>query len=658
MTGDAGNQSHVEDAMKMVGPTNPSRGARRPLGLTEVQLVDGFWAERQRLIAGTALPHVLHWIERAGWLDNMRVLAAHGPATGRRGREFSDSELYKALEACSWEAARSGNPLAQRTIADWGAMLAAAQEPDGYLNTNFGRPGQARRYSDLPWGHELYCYGHLIQAGAARLRSHGEDDLGAVACRAADHICREFGPTGRNAVCGHPEVETALVELYRETGRERYLAQAKLFVERRGAGLLGLAPFGREYFCDHVPVRRAKVFEGHAVRALYLAAGAVDVAVETGDDALLAAVIEQWQHTVAARTYLTGGMGARHDGESFGDDFELPPDGAYAESCASMASVMLAWRLLLATGEPRYAELAERTLHNAIAGALAADGRSFFYANPLQQRVAGPAPDPDALSPRAATGLRAPWFEVSCCPTNLSRMLASLGGYTATADSAGIRLELLTGAEIRTALPGERRVGVRVATGYPWRGQVRVVVTESDGAPWQIGLRVPSWARGATLSVDGQPRGVAAGDYAAAERPWRPGDELILELPIAPRWTYPDARIDAVRGTVAVERGPVVYCVESIDLAPGLDLERVAVITSAPPIDGPAAPEGGPSGAPAVTVRAVAAADGDRPGWPYGPDRPAPPTAESAPVRMVPFYARANRGPAAMRVFLPEHEAD
>jgi DUF1680 family protein len=634
--------------MKMVGPTNPSRGARRPLGLTEVTLTDGFWAERQRLNAEAVLPHILHWIERAGWLGNMRVLAAHGPATGRMGREFSDSELYKALEACSWEAARSGHPLAQRTIADWGAMLAAAQAPDGYLNTNFGRPGQAPRYSDLEWGHELYCYGHLIQAGAARLRSHGEDDLGAVVCRVADHICQEMGPSGRNVVCGHPEVETALVELYRQTGRERYLAQAKLFIDRRGAGLLAPAPFGREYFCDHVPVRRAKVFEGHAVRALYLAAGAVDVAIETSDDVLLAAVIEQWRHTVAARTYITGGMGARHEGESFGDDFELPPDGAYCESCAAMASVMLAWRLLLATGEPRYAELAERTLHNAIAGAPAADGHSFFYVNPLQQRAAGPAPAPDAISPRAATGLRAPWFEVSCCPTNLSRLLASLGAYTATADNTGIHLELLTGAEIHTALPGGRRVGLRVATDYPWHGRVRVAVTESDGAPWQIGLRVPSWATGATLTVDGQPRGVTAGQYARAERPWRPGDELILELPIAPRWTYPDPRLDAVRGTVAVERGPLVYCVESIDLPAGLDLDRLSVVTSAPPRDAPAADQ--PA---AVNVPAIAAAGDSRP-WPYGSDRPAEPAATTQPVRLVPFYARANRGPAAMRVFLPE----
>jgi uncharacterized protein len=636
--------------MTMVGPTNPSRGALRPLGLDEVRLTGGFWADRQRLNAEVVLPHCAMWIERAGWLENMRVLAAGGPAAGRRGREFSDSELYKLLEACSWEAGRSGDAESTRVVTEWGALLVAGQAADGYLNTNFGRPGQADRYTDLEWGHELYCYGHLIQAGVARLRTHGSDDLVTAARRAADHICADFGATGRTAICGHPEVETALVELYRATGEERYLAQARIFVERRGAGLLTQAAFGPEYFCDRVAVRDATVFEGHAVRALYLASGAVDVAVETGDDELLGAVVEQWQRTVAARTYLTGGMGARHEGEAFGEDFELPPDGAYSESCAGVASVMLAWRLLLATGEARYAELAERTLHNVIAGALAADGRAFFYTNPLQQRTAGTAPDPAALSPRAATGSRAPWFEVSCCPTNLARTLASLGAYVATADKAGVRIELLTGAEIRTALPGDRRTGLRVTTAYPWQGQVRVQVTESDGAPWRLSLRVPSWASGATLTVEGQVRRVAAGQYAEAERSWRPGDEVILDLPIAPRWSFPDPRLDAVRGTVAVERGPLVYCLESVDIPEDLDLDRLAVVTSAPPMD--ATP--GETADHAVNVPAVAAAASDPPPWPYAAERSATATDAPRPLRLVPYYTRANRGPAAMRVFLPE----
>lgn len=636
--------------MKMIGPVDPSRGAVRPLGLRDVRLVDGIWAERQRLTATAVLPHCMTWIERAGWLENVRVLAAHGPAAGRRGREFSDSEVYKLLEANAWEAARSGDATANRTVTEWGATLAAAQSPDGYLNTNFGRPGQAARYTDLEWGHELYCYGHMIQAGVARLRGHGADDLVKVVCRVADHICTEFGPKGRNAICGHPEVEMALAELYRATGEERYLAQAKLFVERRGAGLLPMAPFGREYFCDHVPVRRAKVLEGHAVRAVYLACAAVDVAIETGDDELLAAVVHQWERTIAARTYITGGIGARHDGEAFGEDFELPPDGAYAESCASIGAVMLAWRLLLATGEAKYAELAERTLHNVIAGAIAADGHSFFYSNPLQQRTAGPAPDPDALSPRAATGLRAPWFEVSCCPTNLSRTMASLGAYTATTDGAGLRIEQLAGAEIRTVLPGGRAVGLRVATDYPWHGRVAVQVTESDGGPWRLSLRVPSWAKGARLTADGQTRDAAAGQYAQIERPWRAGDEIVLELPIAPRWTFPDPRIDAVRGTIAVERGPLVYCMESVDLPAGLDLDRLAVTTQAPPAD---APDATGATAHAVTVSAVEATPDDRPRWPYG-ERPPAASAPLQSLRMIPFFARANRGPAAMRVFVPE----
>jgi uncharacterized protein len=636
--------------MKMIGPIDPSRGALRPLGLNEVRLTDGFWADRQRLNAETVLAHCRTWIERAGWLDNLRVLAAGGPPSGRQGREFSDSEIYKLLEAHSWEAARSGDPAVDRVVAEWGAILAAAQAPDGYLDSNFGRPGQAARYADLEWGHELYCQGHLIQAGVARLRGHGADDLVGVARRSADHICATFGPEGKNAVCGHPEIEVALVELYRATGEERYLTQARLFVDRRGQGLLAMAPFGREYFCDHVPVRSAQVFEGHAVRALYLASAAVDVAIEAGDEELLAAVVWQWQRTVATRTYLTGGLGARHEGESFGEDFELPPDGAYAESCASVASLMLAWRLLLATGEAQYAELAERTLHNTIAGAVATDGRAFFYTNPLQQRVAGAAPDPDALSPRAATGLRAPWFEVSCCPTNLARTIASLGAYTATRDDAGVRIELLTGAEIRTTLPGGRSVGLRVETGYPWQGRVAIHVTESDGAPWRVSVRVPSWASGATITVEGQRRDATAGRYAQVERPWRRGDEIVLDLPIGPRWTFPDPRLDAVRGTVAVERGPLVYCMESVDLPDGLDLDRVAAVTSAPPADAPAdaaAPQ-------AVTVSAIASVAGDPPPWPYGAERPEAPAPVHHALRMIPFFARANRGPAAMRVFVPE----
>lgn len=630
-------------------PVVPGSGALRPLGIHEVRLEPGFWADRQRLGGEVIIDHCRAWMTRLGWVGNFRLAAEGRPLSDRRGREFSDSEVYKLLEALCWEAARTGAAAAERGVAELTELVAAAQEPDGYLNTCFGHQGPAVRYSDLEMGHELYCYGHLIQAAVARLRTHGEDELVAVARRAADHVCRQFGPDGRNGICGHPEIETALAELSRASGEERYLEQARLFVERRGRGLLGDHELGQAYFQDDVPVRAARVLRGHAVRALYLASGAVDVAVETGDDELLAAVAEQWRNTVAARTYLTGGMGSRHTGESFGEDFELPPDRAYAETCAGVASVMLAWRLLLATGESHYADAIERTLYNVVAASPAMDGRSFFYANPLQQRVPGYVVDSGAASPHAAAGLRSPWFAVSCCPTNLSRMLASLAGYVATVDEGGLQLQQLAACTVRATLPDGRAVGLRVETGYPWAGAVTVRVEEATGGPWRIALRVPAWANGAMLAYGDLRRRVGPG-YAVLERDWRPGDELRLDLPLAPRWTRPDPRVDAVRGCVAAERGPLVYCAESVDQGPAARLHEVAVDASVPPAD--QGLDDGLGGA--MTLRCGARA------LPVGePGKPASSSARRAadaamPLTMVPYHLWGNRGPASMRVWLPQ----
>jgi uncharacterized protein len=675
-------------------PVAPSAGALRPLGTHEVRLEPGFWADRQRLGSEVVAGHCLDWMTRLGWVGNFRLAAEGRPPAERRGREFSDSEVYKLLEALCWDAGRTGSHAAEQQVAELTGLLAAAQEPDGYLNTRFGHQGPGARYADLEHGHELYCSGHLIQAAVARLRTRGEDRLVSVARRVADHVCEQFGPDGRVGICGHPEIEPALAELARATGEQRYLEQARLFVERRGRGVLGDHELGQSYFQDDLPVRQATVLRGHAVRALYLACGAVDVAVETGDDELLQAVAGQWRNTVAARTYLTGGMGSRHTGESFGEDFELPTDRAYAETCAGVAAVMLAWRLLLATGESHYADAIERTLYNVVAASPALDGRAFFYANPLQQRVPGRVVDSGAASPHAALGLRSPWFAVSCCPTNLARTLASLAGYVATVDQRGVQLQQLTACTVRTTLPDGRAVGLRVETGYPWEGAVTVRVEEAAGGPFGIALRVPSWADGAVLAYGDDRRRVPAG-YAALERPWRPGDEVRLDLPLAPRWTRPDPRIDAVRGCVAVERGPLVYCAESladrtaesgqaaaaqgraadheaavgpggavgpgagVGQGAGVDLDAVAVDASTPPVD---------QGLHAGLGGAVTLACSARPlpaganGWPYTgqadgadavPAGAAPPGAP-AQLTLIPYHLWGNRGPASMRVWLPE----
>ncbi|WP_425245699.1 glycoside hydrolase family 127 protein [Streptomyces sp. NEAU-NA10] len=632
-------------ARSSVLPVAPSRGRLRPLGLDEVRITGGFWGRRRHTNATATIGHCLDWMERVGWTGNFRAAAEGRIHRDRRGREFADSEMYKLLEAMAWDGAAHDAEIAASTD-----VVAPAQEPDGYLNTAFGRPGQQPRYSDLEWGHELYCYGHLIQAGVAQTRAHGEGELAKIARRAADHVCATFGPGGIEGVCGHPEIETALVELARATGEQRYLDQAALFVERRGHGTLADIEFGRAYFQDDMPVREAGVLRGHAVRALYLAAGAVDVAVETGDEELLAAVVRQWEATVARRTYLTGGMGSHHRDESFGDDFVLPPDRAYSETCAGVASVMLSWRLLLATGDPRYADLAERTLFNVVATSPSEDGRAFFYANTLHRRHRGTVPPADAVSPRAESSLRAPWFAVSCCPTNVARTLAQLPAYLATADDHGIQLHQYADAEIATTLAGDRDVALRVRTDYPSGGSVTVRVGRSSDHPWTLSLRVPAWTRGATawlVDPDGVRRAVAPGT-AEVTRAFRSGDEVRLELPVAPRWIGADPRVDAVRGTVAVQRGPLVYCAESVDLPDGREVDAVRVDPSAQPEDGPDDTVVAP-GDLAVPGRPDGAA------WPYRPldEAPAPAAERGSGIVLVPYHSWANRGPSTMRVWLP-----
>ncbi|WP_426564661.1 glycoside hydrolase family 127 protein [Angustibacter sp. McL0619] len=642
-----------------VTPVVPSRGRLRPLGLGEVRILGGFWGHRQRVNATASLGHIEHWLEREGWVANFDLAAAGRLPQGRRGREFSDSEVYKLLEAMSWEVGRDDDEDLDRRLRALVARVAAAQQPDGYLNTEFGRPGQRERWSDLEWGHELYCFGHLFQAAVARHRTRpdADDGLVEVARRAADLVCRTFGEGGIESVCGHAEIEPALVELGRATDDRRYLEQARLFVERRGRGTLRDIEFGRAYYQDDVPVRQATVLRGHAVRAGYLSAGAVDVAVEEGDDELLDALAVQWRNTVARRTYLTGGQGSRHQDEGFGDDWALPPDRAYSETCASVASVMFSWRLLLALGDPQYADLIERTLFNVVATSPSHEGTAFYYTNTLHQRRPGVVAPQTEASPRASTSLRAPWFAVSCCPPNVARTLASLAGYVATTDDEGLQLHQYAPAGIRTALPDGRPIELEVQTGYPADGAVRVQVLTDAAAPWTLSLRVPTWAAGARLvdiPKEGEPtsRTVRPG-VASLTRAFCDGDVVELHLPMAPRYTVADSRVDAVRGCLAVERGPEVLCLESVDLAAaaasvGADADDVGMVS----LDAGSPPRES-DGAVVVRLRVTSPEGGER--WPYAeradPASDVPPATFDVPL--VAYHDWANRGPSTMRVWLP-----
>ncbi|WP_297101918.1 glycoside hydrolase family 127 protein [Tessaracoccus sp.] len=574
-------------------------------------------------------------------MPNFDLAASGAPAALRRGREFSDSEVYKYLEAVAWEIGRGGATDLEDQFRRTVARVAAAQGADGYLNTNFGRPDQRPRWSDLEWGHELYCAGHLFQAAVARERTRpgADDGLLGVACRFADLVCDVFADGGIESVCGHAEVEVGLAELARVTGSERYAAMARTFVERRGGQSLRDIEFGRSYFQDDVPVREAEVLRGHAVRANYLAAGAVDVAVDGDDAGLLDALRRQWVRTVAARTYITGGQGAHHQDEAFGDDFELPPDRAYSETCAGIGSIMFAWRLLLADGDEKYADLIERTLFNVVATSPSADGRAFYYADTLHQRVARQPADPEATSPRASASLRAPWFDVSCCPPNVARTLASLDAYVATADTDGVQLHQYAPAGVRTTLHDGRVVRFDVETDYPASGRVRILFPEDSSEPWTLGLRIPAWADGAELrDPDGVVTRVAPG-RAEVRRAFRAGDEVVLDLPVAPRVTFPDPRIDAVRGCVAIERGPEVLALESVDLPGDGDVADIAV--AGEPVE-----HGGRVWMKARELDSRAAA------WPYASTEPGA-ARDVGEVALVPYHSWANRGPSTMRVWLP-----
>ena len=507
---------------------------------------------------------------------------------GYHGPVFMDSDIYKTLEAIGWELQSVGDkeppgaqqpPGAQETArggafsafaATAVALLARVQRPDGYLNSYVQASGEPR-YRNLASSHEMYCDGHLFQAAIALARGAGDQEAMDIAIRLADHLVKEFAGQ-RNGLDGHPIIETALVELYRETGTASYRDLAAQFVEQRGHGLAGDSGFGRRYLQDHLPVRERTTEVGHVVRALYLEVGVTDVATETNDERLLDTSKQRWDDMVTTKTALTGGNGSRHEGESFGDRFELPPDRAYNETCAAIASFQWSWRLLLAAGDAKYADHMERVLYNGFAGAISSDGMRFFYVNPLQRRVDHYEKDDP--------GRRREWFKCACCPPNIMRLLASLHHYLATS-----RDDILTIHQYATAAVTGAGLGVQVETNYPWDGLVTLRVTSAPDEVRELALRVPAWSAAAGLAVNKQDESpervpVPPDRYLRLRRGWRAGDVVRLWLDMTPRLTYPDSRVDAVRGCVAIERGPLVYCLEQTDQAARLD--ELAVLPGAP----------------------------------------------------------------------------
>ncbi|CAA9569610.1 MAG: GH127 / GH146 [uncultured Thermomicrobiales bacterium] len=614
----------------------------RPLGVGDARLEDRFWAPRRERNRTVTLPSQWAQCEETGRLDNFRRAAGRhdGPF---QGRVFNDSDIYKWLEAASWTLATGPDPALKARVDEAVALVAAAQDADGYLNTYFTFDRAAERWSDLEHAHELYCAGHLIQAAVAHHRATGERSLLDVAVRLAEHIAAVFGPDAGPGTCGHPEIEMALVELARTTGDPRWVRQAGFFVDQRGrrptalrGGSRHAGRFGPEYFQDHLPVREQRTVAGHAVRALYLYGGVTDLYAETGEPALRETVGALWDDLQGRQSYVTGGAGARHEGEAFGEPYELPNATAYAETCAAIAHVMWAWRMLLLTGEVRFADALETALYNGVLSGLSLDGREYFYVNPLADR---------------GDHRRLPWYGTACCPPNLARLLASLPGYGFATSDEGLWVHLYATGTATAPLPGGGRVAVAQRTEYPWDGAVELEVRADSATPFALFLRVPTWAAGATVAVNGTPLDgpVTPGSYAEVHRSWRDGDVVRLELPLAPRLLASHPRVAENHGRAALARGPVVYCLEQAD-HPDADVWDLAVPAEAewtatwePDLLG---------GVTALRTDGHARTDGD-PGAPlYRPLDGSPPV-RPARITAIPYHVWANREPGPMQVWIP-----
>ncbi|PPS67076.1 MULTISPECIES: glycoside hydrolase family 127 protein [Streptomyces] len=632
-----------------MGPVRLGPDAKTALAPATVEVSAGFWGARREVNARTSIPQGPGLLESAGNLQNLRVVAGTAEGEFQGAYPFVDSDVYKWLEATAWQ-------LAQETSEDDGplaadverivSLVANAQQPDGYLNTWFQLLKGGERYKDLRWGHELYCAGHLIQAAVAHHRATGRPELLDVAVRFADHIDSVFGPadSGKplDGVDGHPEVETALVELYRETGERRYLDLAGYFVDRFGHGALG----GEAYCQDRVPLREATDVEGHAVRQLYLLAAATDLATETGDAELRAATERLWAAMTTTKTHITGGLGAHHDEEDFGDPYELPNERAYCETCAAIASVQWSWRMALLTGETRYSDLIERTLYNGFLAGVSLDGERWLYVNPLQVRDGHTDPGGDQSARRTR------WFKCACCPPNVMRLLASLEHYLASSDEDGLQVhQYVTG---RYAADG---VTVRCETDYPWQGTIQLTVEETPAdRPWTLSLRIPQWCGEFRVrcgdTVYDQTDAPVNDGWLRLERTWAPDDEVVLELGLEPRLTAADPRVDAVRGCVAIERGPLVYCLEQVDHPGGglddivLDTGRPLAVKHRPDLLG---------GVTTVVAAGYRRKIPDAGWWPYrsAETTDAPPADEPLELTAIPYYAWANRQDGSMRVWLP-----
>ncbi len=547
-----------------------------PVPFISVRVDDPFWSKRLETNRTITIPFAFRQCEATGRVDNFAIACKLKTGEQSGVYPFDDSDVYKILEGASYSLAVHPDPGLEHYVDSLITLIAGAQEEDGYIYTartnharRLARWAGTERWSHLSGSHELYNLGHLFEAAAAHYTATGRRTLLDVALKSASLLLKEFGPEARRSPPGHQEVELGLAKLYRVTGDRRYIDLARFFLDQRGRSFNGRTLWGT-YSQDHKPILEQDEAVGHAVRFMYMLAAMADVAALTGDSAYATAAERLWQNVVTKKMYLTGGVGASGAIEGFGADYDLPNISGYCETCASIAHAMANLRLFLLRGDARHLDVLERVLYNGFLSGYGMSGEEFFYPNPL------------ASIGRA----RSHWFECACCPSNITRFIPSIPGYIYAQRDHDIFVDLYIGSHAGLTVDGER-VALRQVTGYPWDGRCEVSVDTAGSRPFTLNLRIPGWARGEPvpgdlyrdvvptaaeprLSVNGTPVAIRIENgFARVTRVWKRGDRVLLLLPMSVRRIHASDRVEADRGRVALERGPLVYCVEWPDVGEG-----------------------------------------------------------------------------------------
>lgn len=642
-------------------PAVAPHGVVGPVGVGEARWTTGFWADRFATCRDETVPamgRLMEGTDRSQFLENF--LVASGKKQGKhRGPAWNDGDYYKWLEAAAHLYAVTGDPALDRRMDLAIAAIAEAQREDGYLHTpvliaNRNGDGSVKPFQDR-LNFEMYNFGHLFTAACAHFRATGKRNLLDVAIKGADFLCEAFAKPdpslARNSVC--PSHYMGTVELYRVTGKKQYLDLAVKFLAMRD-----LVTDGTDDNQDRLPFRQQTEAAGHAVRANYLYAGAADLYLETGSAEHVLPLQKIWTNVVTRKMYLTGACGALYDGaspdgskdqkriarvhQSYGRDYQLPNSTAHNETCAAIGNYLWNQRMLQITGEAKYADVMETTLHNAVLAGVSLDGQRFFYTNTLRQLDAMPAPLRWSRS-------REEWISCYCCPPNVARIVAQVNAHAYGRSDRGVWVHLYGGSVLDTSLPGGGRIKLKQETDYPWEGRVKVTVEAAPSGETSLFLRVPGWADGAKLTVGGKTSPVTRGKYAEVRRAWKAGEVIELDLPMSPKLVEAHPLVEEARNQVAVVRGPLVYCLESVDLPKGVSLQSVAISR-----DVRLAVQFDPKFLGGVTViegQAERKTDENWDGELYREARPA--KRERIEAKLIPYFAWSNRGRSEMTVWIP-----